>query len=60
VKQVQQALRIKRTWRVDHAPKRYLGLHKILLIGDIDPLTYHEAMSREDFGEWLEAIKSKL
>jgi Reverse transcriptase (RNA-dependent DNA polymerase) len=37
-----------------------LGLHKILLVGDIVPLTYHEAMSREDSGEWLEAMKFEL
>jgi hypothetical protein len=32
----------------------------ILLIVDIDPLTYHKAISREDSREWLEAIKSEL
>jgi predicted peptidase len=37
-----------------------LGLHEILFVSDIDPLTYHEAMSREDSGEWLEAMKSEL
>jgi Reverse transcriptase (RNA-dependent DNA polymerase) len=37
-----------------------LGLHEILLVGDIVPLTYHEAMSREDSGEWLEAMKFEL
>jgi hypothetical protein len=37
-----------------------LRLHEILLVGDIDHLTYHEIMSRDDSGEWLEAIKSEL
>jgi predicted peptidase len=37
-----------------------LGLHEILLVGDIDPLTYHEAMSREDSREWHEIMKSEL
>jgi hypothetical protein len=37
-----------------------LGLHEILLIGDIDPLTYHEPLSRENSREWLEAVKFKL
>jgi Reverse transcriptase (RNA-dependent DNA polymerase) len=60
VKQVQQAPRIRRSGRVVHAPERYLGLHEISLIGDIDPLTYHEVMSREDSEEWLEAMKSEL
>jgi hypothetical protein len=60
VEQVQQAPRVRRSGRVVHAPERYFGLHEILLIGDIDPLTYHEAMSREDSREWLEAMKSEL
>jgi Reverse transcriptase (RNA-dependent DNA polymerase) len=60
VEQVQQAPRVRKSRRVVHAPKRYLGLHEILLVGDIDPLTYHEAMLREDSGEWLEAMKSEL
>jgi hypothetical protein len=46
VEQVQQASCIKRSRRVVHAPERYLGLHKILLIDNIDLLTYHEAMLR--------------
>jgi hypothetical protein len=58
MEQVQQALRVRRSGRVVHAHERYLGLHEILLIGDIDSLIYHEA--REDSGEWLESIKSKL
>jgi hypothetical protein len=44
VEQVQQAPRVRRSGRVVHAPERYLGLHEILLISDIDPLTYHEVM----------------
>jgi hypothetical protein len=60
LEQVQQAPPIRRSGRVVHAPERYLGLHEILLFGDIDPLTYHEAMSREDSDEWLKAMKSEL
>jgi hypothetical protein len=59
-KRVQKAPRVRRSERVVHAPERYLGLHEILLIGDIDPLTYREAMSREDSKEWLETMKSEL
>jgi hypothetical protein len=39
---------------------RYLSLHEILLVGDIDHLTYHEAILREDSEEWLEAMKFEL
>jgi hypothetical protein len=60
VEQVQQAPHVKRSDRIVYAPERYLGLHEILLIGDIDPLTYHEAMSREDFEEWFETMKFEL
>jgi hypothetical protein len=45
---------------VAHPPERYLRLHEILFVGDIDPLIYHEAMSKEDSGEWFEAMKSEL
>jgi hypothetical protein len=51
---------VRRSGRVIHTPERYLRLHEILFIGDIDPLTYHEAMSREDSREWLEAMKYEL
>jgi hypothetical protein len=60
VKQVQQAPHVKRSDRIVYAPERYLGLHEILLVGDIDPLTYHEAMSREDSEEWFETMKFEL
>jgi hypothetical protein len=60
MEQVQQAPRVRRSGRVVHSPERYLGLYEILHIGDIDSLTYHKAMSREDSGEWLEAMKSEL
>jgi hypothetical protein len=60
VEQVQQAPRVRRSGRVVYAPERYLRLYEILLVGDIDPLTYHEAMSREDSEEWLEAMKLEL
>jgi hypothetical protein len=43
-----------------HAPERYLGVYEILFVSDIDHLTYHKAISREDFGECLEAIKFEL
>jgi hypothetical protein len=59
-KRVQKAPRVRRSERVLYAPERYLRLHEILLIGDIDPLTYREAMPREDSKEWLETMKSEL
>jgi hypothetical protein len=50
MEQVQQAPRVRRSGRVVHALERYLGLYEILHVGDIDSLTYHKAMSREDSG----------
>jgi hypothetical protein len=46
VEQVQQAPHVRRSGRVVHVPERYLRLHEILLVSDIDPLIYHEAMSK--------------
>jgi hypothetical protein len=59
-KQVQQTPRVRRSERIVRAPERYLRLYEIFFVGDIDPLTYHEAMSREDSQEWLEAMKYEL
>jgi hypothetical protein len=60
VEQVQQTPRVRRSGKVVHAPERYFRLYEILLVGDINPLTYYEVISREDSEEWLEAIKSEL
>ena len=43
-----------------HAPERYIETHETLLVSDVEPLTYNEAISREDSEEWLNAMKSEL
>ena len=57
--QVPQVPEMRRSRRIVRAPERYIGTHEILLVGDVEPLTYDEAMSREDFEEWLSAMKSE-
>ena len=58
--QVHQVSEIRRTRRVVHAPERYIETHETLLDSDVEPLTHNEAISREDSGEWLNAMKSEL
>ena len=58
--QVQQVPNVRRSVRVVRQPERYLGFHEILHIDDIEPLTYNDAISRDDSEEWLGAMKSEL
>jgi hypothetical protein len=58
--QVHQVPDVRRSGRVVREPERYLGFHEILHVDDIEPLTYNDAMSRDDSNEWLGAMKSEL
>lgn len=58
--QVQQVPNVRRSGRVVRLPERYLGFHEILHVDDIEPLTYNDAMSRDDSDKWLGAMKSEL
>ena len=57
---VQQEPMIRRSGRVVREPEKYLGLHEILHLDDIEPLSYNDAMSRDDSAEWLRAKQSEL
>ena len=57
--QVNQVPEVRRSSRVVHASERYIGTHE-KTSNDVEPLTFNEAMSREDSEEWLSAMKSEL
>jgi len=51
---------LRRPAKIVHAPKRYMGLHEVLVFDTEDSLTYAEAMDRPDSDKWLEAMRSEL
>ena len=50
----------RRSMRVRKKPDFYLGLHEISVMDTEDPLTFHEAMNRDDSQSWYEAMKSEM
>jgi transposase InsO family protein len=50
----------RRSIRVRKKPDFYLGLHEISVMDTEDPLTFHEAMNRDDSQSWYEAMKSEM
>ena len=41
-------------------PDYYMGLHQILVVDTEDPLTYEEAIQRDDSKAWQEAMESEI
>ena len=50
----------RRSIKVRKKPDFYLGLHEISVMDNEDPLTFHEAMNRDDSQSWYEAMKSEM
>jgi hypothetical protein len=54
----EQVLRMSH--RIVCAPKKYMGLHEVLVFDAEDPLTYAEAVDKPDFDKWLETMRSEI
>ena len=57
--QVNHVPEVRRSSRIVHAPEIYIGTHE-KTSNDVEPLTFNDAMSREDSEKWLSAMKSEL
>jgi transposase InsO family protein len=50
----------RRSTRERRRPDFYMGLHEILVVDTEDPLTYEEAIQRDDSKAWREAMESEI
>ena len=51
---------VRRSTRERRRPDFYMGLHEILVVDTEDPLTYEEALQRDDSKAWLDAMQSEI
>ena len=51
---------VRRSARERRRPDFYMGLHEILVVDTKDPLTYEEAIQRNDSKAWQEAMESEI
>ena len=51
---------VRRSARERRRPDFYMGLHEILVVDTEDPLTYEEAIQRNDSKAWQEAMESEI
>ena len=51
---------VRRSLRERRRPDFFMGLHQILVVDTEDPLTYEEALQRDDSKAWLDPMQSEI